>query len=184
MHEVLLFAYAQLIADAAISCRSSHAPAMRTGSRYWSFANSTFLKLKAGLISPSTVLRENKLLVSNGMECAYCGDTTKLQWEHIVPCSRRGPNTIDNLVLSCARCNSQKGALNPIEWYEARGLRKADVPRLVMGKLIKLVCEEHSRRDSLNAPEFPVGCGLTLAGACLVFDFPDSGGTATPGWSS
>jgi hypothetical protein len=66
----------------------------------------------------------------------------------------------------------QKGALNPIEWYESKGLKKPDIPRLVMGKLLKLVLDEHKKRGSLNAIEFPAGKGLTAAGACLVFDYP------------
>ena len=174
VQDVLMFAYAQLIADAAICGRLSRAPAVRSGPKYWGFANMTYRKLKAGEISPSAILRENKLLVTSGLECAYCGKNVLLQWEHIIPRSRGGPDTIDNLVLSCSQCNLEKSTLNPVEWYASRNLKKLDVPRLVMGKLIKLVYEEHKRRGTLGVSEFPVGKGLTAAGAFLVFDFPEN----------
>ena len=176
VHDVLMFGYAQLIADAVEGGRVSKSPVVRSGDRYWGFANATFRKLKSGAISPSSILRENKLLVTSGMECAYCGSAVGLQWEHIIPRSRGGPDTIDNLVLSCVQCNTQKGALNPIEWYESRGLKKLDIPRLVMGKLLKLVLDEHEKRGSLSETEFPPGMGLTAAGACLVFDYSSDSG--------
>ena len=170
VQDVLLFEYAQLIADAAVYGRADQSPVVRRGDKYWGFVTTAYRKLSAGDISPSTILRENKLLVANGMECAYCGVTEKLQWEHIIPRSRRGPDTIDNLALSCSKCNGQKAALNPVEWYQARGLKRKAIPRLVMGKLIKLVIEEHKRCGTLGLAEFPSGLGLTVVGACLIFD--------------
>jgi hypothetical protein len=170
VRDSLLYEYAKLIADAAVTGRPDRSPVDRRGARYWSFVNSTFQKLIAGEVSPSTILRENKLLVAAGRECAYCGSDQNLQWEHIVPRSRGGPDTIDNLVLSCATCNNQKGTLNPIEWYEKKGLNRSHVPRLVMGKLLKLVLDEHGRRGTLNCTDFPRGQGLGTSRSCLVFD--------------
>jgi len=167
-----MYEYAKLIADAAIFGRPTRAAVVRAGGKYWSFVTVTFRKLVAGEISPSSILRENKLLVMDGSECAYCGKVGDLQWEHIIPRSRGGPDTIDNLVLACADCNLQKAALNPIEWYEKKGLERREVPRLVMGKLLKVVLDEHRRRGSLEDTEFPIGQGLGTYRACLVFDYP------------
>jgi len=172
VQDALLYEYAKLIADAAIYARPDRAPVPRKGSGYWSFVMASFKRLKNGEISPSTILRENKLLVKESCECAYCGAVGKLEWEHLIPRARGGPDTIDNLVLSCSSCNSSKGALNPIEWYERQGKERREIPRIVIGKLVKLVLEEHKRRGTLRVKEFPPGMGLTTAGACLVFDYP------------
>ena len=44
-------------------------------------------------------------------ECQYCGSTdrTKLTIDHIVPVSKGGQNTWDNLTTACFRCNNRKG---------------------------------------------------------------------------
>lgn len=168
--ETLMYEYAKLIADRAVEERNALAPAARAGKRYWSFVSRTFKKLSQGEIAASAILRENKLLVSQGQKCAYCEATGSLQWEHIVPRSRGGPDTIDNLVLSCPKCNRDKGARNPIEWYCARDLDRKHIPRIVMGKLVKLALDEHSKRGSLLATEYPVGEGLHFSNVCLVFD--------------
>lgn len=120
--ETLMYEYAKLIADRVIEDRAGQAPASRNGTEYWSFVSTTFKKLASGDITASAILRENKQLVAQRSCCAYCSAAADLQWEHIVPLSRGGPDTIDNLVLSCPRCNREKAARNPIEWYSARGL--------------------------------------------------------------
>ncbi len=166
VREALLYHYALLVADAAIGCREGLLPVARSGTDYWSFANATFQRLVRGEISPSAILRENKLLVSNSTGCAYCGALNDLQWEHIIPRSAGGPDTIDNLVLACPECNLSKGVKDLIEWY---GYDWARVPRLVMGKYLKLLMEAHEAAGSLDASEFPPGQGLHTAKLHLVY---------------
>ena len=166
-----MYEYAKLIADRAIENRLTSMPATRQGRPYWSFVAHTYHKLAAGSMVPSSVLRENKILVTDGNQCAYCGLTgVALHWEHIIPVSRNGPNTIDNMVLSCASCNLEKGARNPLEWFAAKGLDSSAIPRLVMGKLLKVVLEKHRAGGTENSLAYPPGAELNLANACLVFD--------------
>ena len=43
-------------------------------------------------------------------KCAYCGKKdVKLEIEHIIPKSRGGSNRVDNLTISCRKCNVKKG---------------------------------------------------------------------------
>lgn len=42
--------------------------------------------------------------------CLRCGTSERLSLDHIVPWSRGGPDTIDNLQTLCTPCNSRKGA--------------------------------------------------------------------------
>lgn len=58
----------------------------------------------------------------DGSACTYCGATEDLALDHVVPWSRGGADTVDNLALACRSCNTQKGAKTPEEW-RGRGAR-------------------------------------------------------------
>lgn len=50
--------------------------------------------------------------------CAYCGDKTKkLCQDHIIPISKLGDHTKNNIVPACQSCNSKKRDHNMEEWY-------------------------------------------------------------------
>lgn len=51
-------------------------------------------------------------------ECVYCGGR-QVGWDHVIPLSRGGPNTPDNLVPCCGRCNFSKRDRTPDEWLAA-----------------------------------------------------------------
>lgn len=53
-------------------------------------------------------------------QCAYCGETSNLTVEHIVPISKRGTSYIYNIIPACAGCNGSKGAKEIVEWYTSR----------------------------------------------------------------
>ena len=44
----------------------------------------------------------------NGGKCVYCGSTENLQLDHIIPFSKGGATTVENLQLLCQKCNLQK----------------------------------------------------------------------------
>jgi 5-methylcytosine-specific restriction protein A len=53
--------------------------------------------------------------------CYYCSKQFKpkeLTMDHVVPLSRGGRSTKDNLVTSCKECNNKKKTLLPMEWEE------------------------------------------------------------------
>ena len=47
--------------------------------------------------------------------CQYCGSRAHLTIDHVIPKSRGGATTWENIVTSCAPCNSRKGDRLPRE---------------------------------------------------------------------
>jgi len=61
------------------------------------------------LLSRKNVIRRD----SN--RCQYCGSRDRLTIDHVVPKSRGGRDTWDNLVAACVPCNNRKGSKTPVE---------------------------------------------------------------------
>lgn len=54
--------------------------------------------------------RQNIFKRDNG-KCQYCGTTHNLTLDHVIPRSKGGKSTWNNLVTACQKCNSKKGSL-------------------------------------------------------------------------
>lgn len=61
--------------------------------------------------------REN-IYRRDNYECVYCGCSTQklLTLDHVIPQSKGGKNTWDNLVTACKACNSEKADLTLAEY--------------------------------------------------------------------
>lgn len=44
----------------------------------------------------------------DGGRCVYCGSTQNLQLDHIIPFSKGGATTLENMQLLCQKCNVEK----------------------------------------------------------------------------
>ena len=60
-------------------------------------------------------LSRRAVLARDGFRCQYCGGGKHLTLDHVVPRSRGGMTSWDNVVTSCAPCNVRKGAYLPSE---------------------------------------------------------------------
>ena len=55
--------------------------------------------------------------------CAYCGIFlyyNQVQWDHVVAIAKGGSHTLDNLVPSCAACNSSKQDFDVFDWLRKK----------------------------------------------------------------
>jgi len=138
IRELIYWEYAKLIAGSAVGNRKNYG-----------FVMNSFMKLRENKMHPSAILRENKKLVIESNICAYCDSTENLHWEHIIPKSKGGPDTIDNMVQACQKCNLSKSDKDPYEWYGKE--KRYEVPRLVLGKYLKIVYEEHEKKGTLDS---------------------------------
>lgn len=61
----------------------------------------------------------NRAFARQGGRCAYCGTPASAEirsWDHVVPLSRGGTDSIGNLLLACLPCNQQKHTKTVTEW--------------------------------------------------------------------
>jgi len=102
--------------------------------RAHSFVNSKFHKV------PLT--REN-VFRRDGYECVYCGSIKRkdLTIDHVIPVSKGGKNSWDNLVTACLRCNHSKSDLTLKEFG-----KKIPIPQrphyLMLLKKVNYIPEE------------------------------------------
>ncbi|MCO6455616.1 MAG: HNH endonuclease [Pirellulaceae bacterium] len=82
---------------------------------------------------PRQALRFNRrnLFARDGHACQYCGTTypaSQLSLDHVVPRSRGGETSWENVVCSCVACNTKKGGRTPVE-ARMKLLRQPAKPR-------------------------------------------------------
>ncbi len=62
------------------------------------------------------ILSRKNILRRDAQRCQYCGETdTTLTVDHIIPRSRKGEDSWENLVCACISCNNKKGDRTPEE---------------------------------------------------------------------
>ncbi|MBI4199271.1 MAG: HNH endonuclease [Chloroflexi bacterium] len=131
-----MYEYAKLISRSAYG-------ALQRG-----FITERFQKLRDGEITISGTMREWEREQALPKNCVYCGSTTDLTTDHLVPTSRGGDDSADNLVLACRSCNVSRGNKGVFEWL---GLREKDkLHRLVAGKYLKQLLALHQRAGTLE----------------------------------
>jgi hypothetical protein len=112
------------------------------------FQMSCFIKLRDGEMKWSSTVREWLREHEKPNECIYCGSKRELTVEHILPRCCDGPDTPDNAIKVCKKCNSSKGGKRLYEWI---GIKNKDkIPRIAEGKYLKLLYELHERAGTLN----------------------------------
>lgn len=63
----------------------------------------------------SVEISRKNIIKRDNSTCQYCGSRIQLTIDHILPKSRAGQDTWENLVTACIRCNNSKGNRTPKE---------------------------------------------------------------------
>ncbi len=68
------------------------------------------LKEYARFTKKEIVLSRKNILKRDNHTCQYCGaHSTRLTIDHIIPKQKGGPDSWENLVAACVKCNTKKG---------------------------------------------------------------------------
>ncbi len=139
--DLIYWQYAKIIAQSA-----------NIGKRDYGFVMNRFKQLQQGEIFWNQV-REYVKEREHSDECIFCGETTNLTLEHLLPRSYNGPDTEKNLVWICKSCNSKKGARRLYEYFAIQAgveAAKYDVPRIAEGKYLKFAFETLKENNLLE----------------------------------
>jgi 5-methylcytosine-specific restriction endonuclease McrA len=60
-------------------------------------------------------VNRREVLRRDHYSCQYCGSTKNLTLDHVIPRSKGGKHSWDNVVIACERCNSRKGDRTPLQ---------------------------------------------------------------------
>jgi hypothetical protein len=66
----------------------------------------------------------------DGNKCQYCGATRNLTIDHVIPSSKGGDNSWENLTCACYKCNTKKGD----KLLEDTDMKLAKKPRAPISK--------------------------------------------------
>ena len=135
IRDEIFYEYAKLISRSAF------------GELNRAFITDRFKKLRDGNITISDTIREWEREQTLPKHCVFCGATNELTVDHLIPKSRGGSDSSDNLVLACKSCNSSRKDKGIFEWL---GLEKKDLlHRLVAGKYLKQLLHLHNQKGTL-----------------------------------
>ena len=97
----------------------------------------------AGKTEIPSFYEDERARIGNNNNCLYCGGTTHLSVDHLIPRLKSGTDSADNLIPACRTCNSSKGAKDMVLWRTS----KQQFPALlVLRRYLKLAarwCETH-----------------------------------------
>jgi hypothetical protein len=141
--ELIFLSYANLaMAHSAVDRKQ-----IKYGVVNYSIRAKLFKGLKDGTMNMRSLFDDEKIKLSQGLNCNYCGSTQKLSLDHVFPQKYGGTDTGDNLIYACKICNSSKGKKDLMQWY----IDKDEFPPLmIIRRYLKLIYKYCLDNDLLN----------------------------------
>ena len=88
---------------------------VRSPSRHYPWPSIVRLRTYASVPYKNILISRKNVLRRDRFRCQYCGGRDLLTVDHVMPKSRGGKDTWENLVAACTRCNNRKGSRTPDE---------------------------------------------------------------------
>ena len=99
-----------------------------------------FYQLRRGEISITSLERDLFQAILAQPTCLHCGAKARLTMDHLIPRSCGGAADAENIVTSCAPCNSARGNMDLMLWYR----RQRRFPCLVRMRQYLKICHKYS----------------------------------------
>lgn len=157
IRDLLFWEYAKLISGSAMKDRKKYG-----------FIMHNFKMLQNGKKKWSDILRED--LNMDSTRCVYCENNEELSNDHIVPKRECHFAEVHNIVKACKQCNSSKGDKDLIEWWGIE--RRYEIPRIVMGKYLKMLYVCHECRGTLEKGDLNLDGKFNLLDLGCIFKEP------------
>ena len=142
--ELLFWSYANLA--------MAHTAVDKNQEKYAVFNFMIRARLFKGLMNDTmnirTLFDDEKIKLTSGNKCSYCGSTDNLALDHIFPQKLGGKDTGDNLIYACKKCNSSKGKKDLMAWMN---FKNEFPPLMILRRYLKLVifyCYENNLMES------------------------------------
>ena len=143
--ELLFWSYANLaMAHAAVT-----EGAKRYGRLHFMIRARLYKGLCCGSMNIGSILADERLKMTLPQCCAYCGATSNLSIDHLIPRFAGGPDSGDNAAWACRSCNSSKGKLDLLAWYSKHGTFP---PLMLLRRYLKLAIRYASEAEILDLP--------------------------------
>lgn len=88
---------------------------LRTTRRSYSYPSVIRLRNYIRIPYAKIVLSRRNVMRRDQFTCQYCGKRSDLTIDHVIPKSRGGKDTWENLTTACDKCNVKKGNRTPKE---------------------------------------------------------------------
>ena len=143
--DLLHWSYANLaMAHAAVEDGSQ-----TYGRTHFIIRSRLFKGLQTGKMNVGSLIIDEKLKLQAPTACVYCGASQKLSGDHIIPPSKGGRDSGDNLVLACRSCNSSKSDTDFLEWWARK--QQTFPPLMLLRRYLKLAMEHSTEKEVLAA---------------------------------
>lgn len=155
VRELIYYSYANLaMAHSAVERKQD-----KYGVLNYMIRAKLFKGLKDGTMNMRSIFDDEKIKLTTGQICNYCGSSGSLALDHIFPKRYGGDDSADNLLFACRSCNSSKGKKDLMEWMDCKG---QFLPLMIIRRYLKLTfnyCNKNQlidkRIEELKKMELP-----------------------------
>lgn len=117
--------------------------------------------LLADQISIRSLFDDEKAKIEHSNTCCYCGSTNNIETDHLIPRSKGGTDSGDNLIPACKACNSSKKDKDMLTWIRSKGQTPSILLYRRYLKLAISYYHEHELMDELTTSSIVVPFDVT-----------------------